>query len=218
MERRLLFAYCWKAVPMGFLDKVLDIGIDGRGPLAGAAEVAATSRARTGHTEDAISTVIGHHVRVGAAGGFVTGLGGFITLPVAIPVNVVEFYAVATRMVAAVADLRGYDIRSPEVRTAILLTLVGNNANDVLQQAGIPVPASSGIVSTLLLNRLPKTALMVVNKAVGFRILRSVGQRTLSRLGRLVPVAGGVLGAGMDGYLMRQIGKAAKREFPIGLG
>ena len=31
-------------------------------------------------------------------GGFVTGFGGFVTMPIALPVNVAEFYFVATRM------------------------------------------------------------------------------------------------------------------------
>ena len=203
---------------MGVLDRILEIGIEGRGPFAGAAEIAAIARAEQGATEGAISSVIDQHVRAGAVGGFVTSLGGFVTLPIAIPVNVAEFYVLATRMVAAVADLRGYDLRSAEVRTAILLTLVGHNPNEVLHEAGIPVPASTGIVGPLLLNRLPKSALMVAHKAIGFRFLRSVSQRTLSRLGRLVPVVGGVLGAGMDGFLMRQIGKAAKRDFAVGWG
>lgn len=200
------------------LSRILAVGIDGRGAFAGAAEVAAAARARTGNTEAAISSVISQHVRRGAAAGFATSLGGFITLPVAIPANVLAFYVLATRMVAAVAHLRNYDIASQEVRTVILLTLIGNDADDVLRRAGVPLTASTGVAGALVLNRLPKSALMVVNKAVGFRILRSVGERTLHRLGRLVPIAGGFLGAGLDGFLMRQIGRAARREFAVGLG
>lgn len=198
--------------------KILDIGIDGRGPFGGATAVATRARAKAGTTDEAISAVIRQHVREGATSGFITSLGGFVTLPVAIPANVFTFYVLATRMVAAVAHLRNYDVASPEVRTAVLLTLIGNNADDVLRRAGVPVPASGGVAGSLVLNRLPKSALMVVNKAVGFRILRSVGERTLTRLGRLVPIAGGVLGAGVDGFLMSQIGRAARREFAVGLG
>lgn len=199
------------------ITRVLAVGIDGRGPFAGAARVADTARAKAGTTEGAISEVISQHVRRGAAAGFATSIGGFLTLPVAIPVNVFAFYVLATRMVAAVAHLRNHDIASPEVRTLILLTLIGNNADDVLRRAGVPIAASTGgVAGALVRNRLPKSALMVINKAVGFRILRSAGERTLSRLGRLVPIAGGILGAGMDGFLMRQIGRAARRELTDG--
>ena len=37
---------------------------------------------------------------LGAASGFVTSLGGFITVPVALPLNVLGFYLIATRMTA----------------------------------------------------------------------------------------------------------------------
>jgi hypothetical protein len=128
--------------------KILDLGIDGRGPFLGAAQVAEKAHASKGST-------------------------------------------------------------APEIRTAVLLTLIGNDAGNVLQKAGVPFTAATpGAVTSILMGRLPKSALMVVNKAVGFRILRSVGERTL------VPIAGGVLGAALDGYLMRQLGKAARREFP----
>lgn len=199
--------------------KLLDLGIDGKGPFPGAAKVADKARQGTGDSargiEKAIDKVVRGHIRDGAAGGFVTSLGGFVTMPVAVPANVFEFYVLATRMVAGVAHLRGYDITAPEIRTAVLLTLIGNDAGEVLAKAGVPLgPIASGATASLLVGRLPKSALMVVNKAVGFRLLRSVGQRTLTRFGKLIPVAGGVLGAGLDGYLMRQLGKVARREFP----
>lgn len=199
--------------------KLLDVGIDGRGPFPGAAKVADKARGSAGDAprdiEKAIDRVIGQHVRGGAAGGFATSLGGFLTMPIAIPVNVFEFYVQATRMVAGIAHLRGYDLTAPEVRTAVLLTLIGNDASEVLSKAGVPVGAvTGGAATSLLVGRLPKSALMVVNKAVGFRLLRAVGERSLARLGKLIPVAGGVLGAALDGFLMRQLGKAAQKEFP----
>ena len=43
----------------------------------------------------------------GAAGGFITGVGGLWAMPLALPVNVVEFYVQAARMVSAIATLRG---------------------------------------------------------------------------------------------------------------
>lgn len=199
--------------------KLLDVGIDGRGPFPGAAKVADKARASAGDTpgdiEKAIDRVIAQHVRGGAAGGFATSLGGFLTMPIAIPVNVFEFYVQATRMVAGIAHLRGYDLTAPEVRTAVLLTLIGNDASEVLSKAGVPVGAvTGGAATSLLAGRLPKSALMVVNKAVGFRLLRAFGERSLARLGKLIPVAGGILGASLDGFLMRQLGKAAQKEFP----
>ena len=51
-------------------------------------------------------------------------------------------------------------------------------------------------------------------RSVGFRILRSVGERLFARVGKLVPIAGGVFGAGIDLAMMKRIGDQARAEFP----
>ena len=130
----------------------------------------------------------------------------------ALPANVFEFYVQATRMVASIAHLRGHDVTDPRIRTAVLLCLVGSNASEVLGKAGVNLGGGTAIrVAT---SSLPKSALMVVQKAVGFRILRGVGERVFARLGKLVPLLGGVFGAGLDFAMMRAIAEHAKKEFP----
>jgi len=195
----------------GLVEQLLDLGIDGKGPFDSAQKVADVKRAERPDAENAVDAVVQAHLKLAAAGGFVTGLGGFITLPVALPVNVVEFYVVATRMVAAIASLRGYDIKQPEIRSAVLLTLVGADADDLLKKAGV---MSTGRLSNLAAQRLPGPALMVVNKAVGFRLLSTAGKKTLARFGKGVPVIGGVVGAGLDTYLLKRIADHARHEFP----
>ena len=193
------------------VQRLVDAGIDGAGPLDAARDVAEKARARGGSVEDAVDHVVRSHRRLAAAGGFVTGVGGFVTSVVALPANVAGFYVIATRMVAATAHLRGYDLRQDEVRSAVLLTLVGADADEVLGKVGAVVPG--GRIRALALQRLPRPALMVVNKAIGFRLLSQLGTRGLARLGRVVPVAGGVVGAALDAWLLTKIAKAAREEF-----
>lgn len=194
------------------VQSILDHGLDGKGPVKAATEVAEEARDSTSSIEEAVDKVIRKSYIGGAAGGFLTSLGGFITMPVALPVNVLEFYLQATRMAGAVAHLRGYDTEDPKIRTAILLALVGSNAEEILSKAGVAV--GGGVVSSLALARLPKPALMMVNKAVGFQLLKSIGEKSLSKLGRGVPLAGGLVGAGVDTYMMKQIASGARKEFP----
>ncbi len=197
------------------VEKVLDVGIDGRGPFASADEIAREARDRNTSDKGAIDAVVRKHVAIGAAGGFVTGLGGFVTMPIALPANVVEFYITATRMVAAIAKLRGYDLASPQIRTAVLLTLVGADADDLLRKAGVVASAGTGgRLTNLAAQRLPGPALMVVNKGIGFRLASQVGRSALSRFGKAVPVIGGGIGAGLDAYLLKRIADNAKAEFP----
>jgi hypothetical protein len=193
------------------VDKLLAVGIDGRGPFESAQNVADGALSGHGDAEKAIDTIVRSHVRAAAAGGFVTGLGGFFTLPLALPVNLLEFYAIATRMVAAVACLRGYDLRQQGVRSAVLLTLVGADADDLLRGAGVQ---HSGRLAGLATSRLPGPALMVLNKGIGFRLVARVGRSAAPRLGKGVPIVGGLLGAGFDVFLLRRIADQARHEFP----
>jgi hypothetical protein len=192
---------------------LLDAGIDGLGPLKSAQEMAQIARVSSRSADAAVAKVARNHVAKGGVGGFVTGVGGFLTMPIALPVNVVEFYIGATRMVAAIADLRGYDIDDPQVRTAVLLTLVGSDADDVLKKAGL-TGGTSGKMLGLAAGQLPPAGLLMLNKAIGFRILRGVGEKAFSRLGRGVPLAGGVLGGGVDMWMMKRIADHAMNEFP----
>ena len=108
--------------------------------------------------------------------------------------------------------LRGYDVHDPRIRTAVLLTLVGSNSANILAKAGISL--GGGTLSQLATRSLPKAAAMVLEKAIGFRILRGVGERAFSRLGKAIPLAGGVIGAGIDWAMMRGIAEQARHEFP----
>jgi len=193
------------------MERLMDVGIDGRGPFDSARRVADVAMAQHLDAESAIDAMVGAHLKLAAVNGFVTSLGGFVAMPVALPANVLGFYLVATRMVAGIAATRGYDIRQPEVRSAILLALVGADADDLLKKAGY---ASTGRLANLAAQRLPGPVLLAVNKAVGFRLLNQAGKKSLTRLGRAVPLAGGVIGAGLDAYLLRRIATHARAEFP----
>jgi hypothetical protein len=195
----------------GLVEKLLHVGIEGAGRFDSAEKIASVATGEHPEPDRAIDAIVNSHLKLAAAGGFLTGIGGLVTMPVALPANVLEFYLVATRMVAAVASVRGYDIRRPEVRSAILLALVGAEADDLLQKLGF-VPA--GRLSSLAAERLPGPVMLAINKGVGFRLVSQVGKKALTRFGKAVPLVGGVVGAGLDTYLLHRIADHTKHEFP----
>ena len=197
------------ATPM--IERLMDVGIDGRGPFRSAQSVADFALAEHREVEPAIDAMVRSHLRLAAANGFVTGLGGFVAIPIALPANILGFYLVATRLVAVIASSRGHDIGQPEVRSAILLALVGADADDLLAKAS---KAGAGKLVNLVAQRLPGPVLMAVRKGVMFRLLARVGKKSFSRFGRVVPVAGGLVGAGLDSYLLKRIADHARLEFP----
>ncbi len=190
---------------------LLRAGIDGGGNLASARRSAERAMLATGDDEEAINRIIATHTKLAAAGGFVTGLGGFVTLPVALPANIIGFYVVATRMVAAIATVRGHDVGEDGVRTSVLLTLTGNDASQVVRHAGVGV---DGIAASALRTVSP-AALMVVNKGVAFRLFVQLGRHGVARFGHVVPVVGGFVGAAFDAMLLRRIAHHARQHFPM---
>jgi len=192
----------------GLVQRLVDLGIRGAGPLDPAVGVAEAALREVDEPEQAVDRLVRQHVRLAGAEGFATGLGGLLTLPLALPANVVAFYALGTRLAAAVAHVRGYDLADARVRAAVLDSLVGAGAS-------LPGAAGGGLVSRTLLRGLPTPMRMAVNKGVGFRVLGQTGARAAGGLGRLVPVAGGLVGAGSDAWLMNGIGSRAREDFPV---
>lgn len=61
--------------------------------------------------EKSVNSLIRMQNTKAGTSGFLTGLGGIITLPVAIPANIASVVYVQMRMVAAIAVMGGYDLK-----------------------------------------------------------------------------------------------------------
>jgi hypothetical protein len=163
-----------------------------------------------GDREEAIRRLVATHVRLAAASGFVTGLGGIATLPVTVPASMAGLYIIATRMTAGIAHLRGYDVETDEVRSAILVALLGSAGAAVLRNTGVEIGQRSTAVA---LERLPAQALSEVNKRVGHRLVAKAGEKGVVNLTKLVPLVGGPIGAAVDGVSCKTIAGYAMRTF-----
>lgn len=200
-------------------DQVLDVGINGVGPkrkdgspvFKGAVEVAEEHLRRTGgDREFAIKKLIATHVRLAAASGFVTGAGGLITLPVTVPAALTGLYVTAARMVAGIAHLRGHDLRSEEVRSAVLISLLGSSASTAFHRTGVEIGKKSTLAA---LRKVPGRVLIDINKRVGYRLVTKAGERGVVNLTKLVPLVGAPIGATVDGVGCKGISVYALRTF-----
>lgn len=142
--------------------------------------------------------------------GFITGLGGLIVLPVAIPANIGSVLYVQMRMVAAIAKIGGYDIRSDQVQTMVYLCLTGSALNDVVKQVGIKFGEKT---LEAAIRKIPGKALVAINQRIGYRLLTKFGEKGLINLGKAVPLIGGVIGGGLDVVYTRAIAKNAINMF-----
>ena len=206
---RSFYARAPDIVALELLNKVL-VGPNGSGRIV---EVEAYDGVRDPASHAYRGLTPRNSVMFGSAGGFVTGVGGFSSAPLAIPANVVEFYVQAARMVGAIAILRGHDIGQTQVRKAVLHTLVATQTDSVLTKA--VSTSRGGAVPRKLLGFLPSGALLVANKAIGFRVLRLMIQTLFGYLGRGVPLVGGLAIGFTDGWMMGRIAEQAKNDFPL---
>jgi hypothetical protein len=193
------------------VSNILSVGVDGAGRFKSARQIAEEHRTHYVDVEVAIAKVIATHARVVTATGFATGLGGIALLPVAIPTDVATFYAYAGRCAAAVAYLRGYDIESDEVRSVVLLSLVGAGGVAAASKAGVELGTKTAMAA---LKKLPGKALIEINKKVGFRLITKTGTTGVVNLGKLVPFVGGGVGATVNAVGMRTVATYAKSNFP----
>ncbi len=161
-------------------------------------------------TDEAINSLINWQTSKCATSGFVTGLGGVITMPVAIPANIASVIYVQMRMIAAIAYIRGYDLKDDQVQTFVYACLTGQSAAEVVKSAGVKIGLKVGEAQV---KRIPGKVLVKINQKVGFRLVTKFGQKGVINLGKMVPVLGGVIGGSFDAVSTRTIAKAAKMTF-----
>lgn len=195
----------------GALRQVIEIAIDGYGRLPSAKAAAARHLQRqAGSADEAISSIIDHHVRLASAQGFVTNIGGLATLPVAIPANITGVATVQVRMVAAIAHLRGYDLNDNRVRTALVMCLMGGEqvAKHIAQGT---LPTSPLAVATAPMFD-PELDRLVSEEVLTDLAARIGGKNVALAIVKRVPLMGGGVSAVMDGIATYQIGRYATGE------
>jgi uncharacterized protein (DUF697 family) len=187
------------------LQWVYERAIDGMPGLEGAPDLAASYQRQCATDEDAIDALIRWQVAKAAAAGFLTNLGGLATLPIALPANVLSALYIQIRMVAAIAALRGHDLKSDQVRTVVLACLCGTTLMDVVKEAGI------GVGAGLAQQAVASLSSEALRRLARIGALRRAGGTT--HVMRLTPLIGGVVAGALDGALTRAYANAAKKLF-----
>ena len=178
--------------------------------LKTAQQIADDYLSKPGSLESQVNSLIAWQNTKAGTSGFVTGLGGLITMPVTIPANLASVIYVQMRMIAAIAHMGGYDLKDDRVRTMVYACLTGNAAKELLKDVGIQVGKK---LAYSTINKISGATLTKINQAVGFRLVTKFGEKGVINLGKAVPFLGGVIGAGVDRTTTNTIGHVAKKVF-----
>ncbi|MEH2195948.1 MAG: EcsC family protein [Nostoc sp.] len=186
--------------------------IDGISGFDSASEMAEHYLAKGGYLEDNVNALIKWQIVKAGTSGFLTGLGGLLTLPIAVPANLASIMYIHVRMIAAIAYMGGYDLNDDKVKTLIYVCLAGNSAKDIFKQSGIVVGKK---LTTSVINSISKKTIGEINKRVGFKLITKFSEKGAIVLGRVVPLFGGVIGASIDGIATQRVGNIARETFIV---
>lgn len=199
-----------EAILMKALEWSYDRALSGGGPFGSAADLANDYVSKSSSKESAVDALINWQVAKCATSGFVTGLGGLITLPVAIPANISSVLLIQLRMIVAIAIIGGFDPRSDQVKTLAFICLTGTAASAILKDAGIAVGQR---VTAKALQNISEQVARRINYLVRIRLFTKTGRIGFIKLGKAIPLVGGVIGGTIDAASTKLIGRAAKRVF-----
>jgi len=194
-----------------FVREALHRAIHGVGPLPPAAAAADKQlQEQKGDVDRAIHELIENHVQYAGAQGFATNLGGLATLAFTVPTNISGLALVECRMIAAIAHLRGYDLGDPRVRNAVLVCLLGEESvRELVSAQKLPAPPMA--LATAMIH--DPTLDDVISAEVASDLLQKVaGKQLAGTAARRIPLVGGFVGMGADGYATWRIGRYADRE------
>lgn len=199
-----------QAMILKSLDWAYDKATNGVPGLDSAQEMANNYLQGEGTLTEKVNSLIRWQNTKAGTSGFITGLGGLLTLPVALPANITSVLYVQIRMIAAIAIMGGYDVRDDRVKTLVYSCLVASSAAEIAKDFGI---ALGGKLAMQGIKKLSGEMVKKINQAVGFKLLTKFGQKGLINLGKAVPLLGGIISAAFDTVSTNTVGNVARETF-----
>jgi len=129
---------------------------------------------------------------------------------VSVPANITGLALIQCRMIAGIADLRGYDLEDPRVRNAILTCLLGpDEVERLVKKKKLPAPPMALATAPAY---DPDIERLISAQVASELITRVAGKRLATTIGRRVPIVGGLVGLTADAYATWRIGRYADKE------
>lgn len=195
---------------MQALDWAYEKAVNGVPGLDSASELAESYMNKGGALSEQSNSLIRWQNTKAGTSGFLTGLGGIITMPVTIPANITSVLYVQIRMIAAIAYIGGHDLNDDRVKSLVYACLAGNAAKDILKDIGIVVGMK---LTTNAIKNISGKTIVAINQKVGFRLLTKFGEKGVINLGKAVPIVGGIIGATFDSIGTNVVGNVARDTF-----
>lgn len=140
---------------------------------------------------------------VGAA----TSAGGFITLPIAVPADLIASWKIQIFMAMSIAHVYGLEPDNCDLRTDIYLILAGDSAKEALKRVGIEV--SKGVTKKAIQKYITREVMVKIWKIIPQKIITKAGEKSMTSFMRMVPLVGIPVGFTFDYIAARAVGTTA---------
>lgn len=147
---------------------------------------------------------------VGAA----TGLGGLITLPITVPVDLAASWKIQISMAISIAHVYGHDVKTIDIKTDIYLILAGDSAKEALKRLGIEV--SKEFTKKAISKHITKEVMKKIWVIIPQKILTKAGEKSLTSFMKMVPLVGAPVGYLFDWTAAQAVGRTAIKYYSGG--
>ncbi len=143
--------------------------------------------------------------------GAVTGIGGFLTMPVTVPADVIASWRIQITMILAIAHAFRRETDPEELKTDVLMVLAGDSAKEALKRVGIEV--TRAMTRRAIQKEISQEVMVKVWAALGRRVAARVGRKSLVKSQRSAPLIGAPIGFVFDWFATQAVGRTAIRYY-----
>ena len=159
-------------------------------------------------------SAVGAYLALSGTAGFVTNLGGWLTMPLTLPANLAGVAVLQLHLGQTVAALAGHDPSAPATRDRVIACLLGDGTPEATRTE---TEETVDRVGVKLAERALRTLADQVVRTTGRAAVGTakwLAERRLKRLlTRGIPVVGGAIAAVSDAYSTRTVSQALLASF-----
>lgn len=195
---------------LNVLNKCYAAALDGIPKTKTCYDLASEYLSKYGSKEKAVKNFVKWQTAKCTTSGFLTSLGGIVTLPIAIPANLATVWYVQLRMIATIANIAGYDPSDDEVQSLAYICLTGSSVSKIFRETGVEL---GNKLTVAAIEKIPTKALQKINHTVGKRMITKFGTTGVINLEKMIPFVGGIVGGSFDYVGTRIIAKKTQDVF-----